>query len=137
MAKQGIRATTWRGSNRRLTLASTDPSMLGNVPGSIRVAWLLGIDVRIHFSWFLIFFIVVLSLADSFASENVTWSDTKSFVIAVIAAVLFFLSVLGHELAHAVVARRFRLSVTSRTLFAPGGVAHPSRAPRCATTDLL
>src|SRR5213594_528707 len=137
MAKQGIRATTWRGSNRRLTLASTDPSMLGNVPGSIRVARLLGIDVRIHFSWFLIFFIVVLSLADSFASENVTWSDTKSFVIAVIAAVLFFLSVLGHELAHAVVARRFRMSVTSITLFVLGGVANLAKEPPSAMSEFL
>jgi len=111
--------------------------MLGNVPGSIRVARLLGIDVRIHFSWFLIFFIVVLSLADSFASENVTWSDTKSFVIAVIAAVLFFLSVLGHELAHAVVARRFRMSVTSITLFVLGGVANLAKEPPSAMSEFL
>ena len=111
--------------------------MLGNVPGSIRVARLLGIDIRIHFSWFLIFFIVVLSLADSFASENVTWSDTKSFVIAVIAAVLFFLSVLGHELAHAVVARRFRMSVTSITLFVLGGVANLAKEPPSAMAEFF
>lgn len=107
------------------------------MPGSIRVARLLGIDVRIHFSWFLIFFIVVLSLADSFASENVTWSDTKSFVIAVIAAVLFFLSVLGHELAHALVARRFRMSVTSITLFVLGGVANLAKEPPSAMAEFL
>jgi Zn-dependent protease len=111
--------------------------MLGNVPGSIRVARLLGIDVRLHFSWFLIFFIVVLSLADSFASENVTWSDTKSFVIAVIAAALFFLSVLGHELAHAIVARRFRMSVSSITLFVLGGVANLSKEPPSAMSEFL
>ena len=111
--------------------------MLRNVPGSIRIARLLGIDIRIHFSWFLIFFIVVLSLADSFASENVTWSDTKSFVIAVIAAVLFFLSVLGHELAHALVARRFRMSVTSITLFVLGGVANLAKEPPSAMSEFL
>jgi len=107
------------------------------MPGSIRIARLLGIDIRIHFSWFLIFFIVVLSLADSFASENVTWSDTKSFVIAVIAAVLFFLSVLGHELAHALVARRFRMSVTSITLFVLGGVANLAKEPPSAMSEFL
>ena len=107
------------------------------MPGSIRVARLLGIDVRIHFSWFLIFFIVVLSLADSFASENEKWSDTKSFVIAVIAAVLFFLSVLGHELAHALVARRFRMSVTSITLFVLGGVANLAKEPPSAMAEFL
>ena len=111
--------------------------MLGNVSGSIRVARLLGIDIRIHFSWFLIFFIVVLSLADSFGAENVTWSDTKSFVIAVIAAALFFLSVLGHELAHAVVARRFGMSVSSITLFVLGGVANLAKEPPSAISEFL
>ena len=105
--------------------------------GSIRVARLLGIDIRIHFSWFLIFFIVVLSLADSFGAENVTWSDTKSFVIAVIAAALFFLSVLGHELAHAVVARRFGMSVSSITLFVLGGVANLAKEPPSAISEFL
>ena len=105
--------------------------------GSIRVARLLGIDIRIHFSWFLIFFIVVLSLADSFGSENVTWSDTKSFVIAVIAALLFFLSVLGHELAHAVVARRFAMNVSSITLFVLGGVANLAKEPPTALSEFL
>ena len=111
--------------------------MLRNVPGSIRIARLLGIDIRIHFSWFLIFFIVVLSLADSFGAENVTWSDTKSFVIAVIAAVLFFLSVLGHELAHAVVARRFGMDVSSITLFVLGGVANLAKEPPSAISEFL
>lgn len=111
--------------------------MLGNVPGSIRVARILGIDIRIHFSWFLIFFIVVISLAESFGADNVTWSDTKSFVIAVIAAVLFFLSVLGHELAHAVVARRFAMSVTSITLFVLGGVANLAKEPPSAMAEFL
>ena len=107
------------------------------MPGSIRIARLLGIDIRIHFSWFLIFFIVVLSLADSFGAENVTWSDTKSFVIAVIAAVLFFLSVLGHELAHAVVARRFGMDVSSITLFVLGGVANLAKEPPSAISEFL
>jgi len=111
--------------------------MLRNVPGSIRIARLLGIDIRIHFSWFLIFFIVVLSLADSFGAENVTWSDTKSFVIAVIAAVLFFLSVLGHELAHALVARRFGMDVSSITLFVLGGVANLAKEPPSAISEFL
>jgi Zn-dependent protease/CBS domain-containing protein len=111
--------------------------MLANMPGSIRVARLLGIDIRIHFSWFLIFFIVVISLAESFGADNVTWSDTKSFVIAVIAAVLFFLSVLGHELAHAVVARRFAMNVTSITLFVLGGVANLAKEPPSAMAEFL
>src|SRR5256886_4247997 len=107
------------------------------VAGPIRVARILRIDIRIHFSWFLIFFIVVLSLADSFGSEHVTWSDTNSFVIAVIAAMLFFLSVLGHDLAHALVARRFAMNVSSITLFVLGGVANLAKEPPTAQSEFL
>jgi len=82
------------------------------MPGSIRVARILGIDIRIHISWLLIFFIVTLSLADQvFPFSYPTWSQQKTFIVAAITALLFFLSVVLHELAQAVVARRFRMTV--------------------------
>src|SRR2546426_12678827 len=72
------------------------------VPGSIRVARILGIDLRIHISWLLIFFIVTLSLADQvFPFSYLQWSQQKTFIVAAITALLFFTSVVLHELAHA------------------------------------
>jgi Zn-dependent protease/CBS domain-containing protein len=111
--------------------------MLGNVPGSVRVARLFGIDINIHFSWILIFFLVVLNLADSFPQQFPQWSNQKGLVVASITAFLFFASVLGHELAHSLVARKFQMSVSSITLFLLGGVANLKKEPPSAKAEFF
>jgi Zn-dependent protease/CBS domain-containing protein len=112
--------------------------MLGNVPGSIRIARLLGIDIRIHVSWILIFFLVVLSLSDQvFPRQFPQWSNQKNFVVSAITAFLFFGSVLAHELSHSLVARRFRMSVSSITLFLLGGVANLTKEPPSAKAEFF
>lgn len=108
------------------------------MPGSITVARILGIDIRIHFSWFLIFVLILLSLADRVLPQlRPNWSDQKTYVVAVITAVLFFVSVLLHELAHALTARVFRMPVSSITLFLLGGVANLAKEPPSARAELL
>src|SRR5881396_4189663 len=108
------------------------------MPGSIRVARIFGIDVRIHVSWLLIFFLVVLSLSDQvFPSRFPQWSNQKSLVVAAITAFLFFGSVLAHELAHSLVARRFQMSVSSITLFLLGGVANLRKEPPSAKAEFF
>jgi len=111
--------------------------MLGNMPGSVRVARLFGIDINIHFSWLLIFFLVVLNLADSFPQQFPQWSNQKGLVVASITAFLFFGSVLAHELAHSLVARRFQMSVSSITLFLLGGVANLRKEPPSAKAEFF
>jgi Zn-dependent protease len=111
--------------------------MLGNVPGSVRIARLFGIDINIHFSWILIFFLVVLNLADSFPQQFPQWSNQKGLFVASITAFLFFGSVLGHELAHSLVARRFQMSVSSITLFLLGGVANLRKEPPSAKAEFF
>jgi Zn-dependent protease/CBS domain-containing protein len=111
--------------------------MLGNVPGSIRIARLFGIDINIHFSWILIFFLVVLNLADSFPQQFPQWSNQKGLVVAAITAFLFFGSIVGHELAHSLVARRFHMSVSSITLFLLGGVANLRKEPPSAQAEFF
>jgi Zn-dependent protease/CBS domain-containing protein len=108
------------------------------VPGSFRVARVLGIDIRIHISWVLIFLLVLLSLADQvFPASYPQWSQQKTFIVSAVAALLFFLSVLLHELAHAVVARRFKMSVSSITLFLLGGVANLTKEPPSAKAEFF
>ncbi|MGH2473088.1 MAG: site-2 protease family protein [Candidatus Limnocylindria bacterium] len=107
------------------------------MPGSVRVARLFGIDINIHFSWILIFFLVVLNLADSFPQQFPQWSNQKGLVVAAITAFLFFASVLGHELAHSLVARRFQMSVSSITLFLLGGVANLRKEPPTAQAEFF
>ena len=108
------------------------------MPGSITVARVLGIDIRIHFSWFLIFVLILLSLADRVLPQlRPNWSDQKTYIVAVITAVLFFVSVLLHELAHALTARGFRMPVSSITLFLLGGVANLAKEPPSARAEFL
>lgn len=108
------------------------------MPGSFRVARVLGIDIRIHISWLLIFFLVLLSLADQvFPAAYPQWSQQKTFIVSAIAALLFFTSVLLHELAHAIVALRFKMSVSSITLFLLGGVANLTKEPPSARAEFF
>jgi Zn-dependent protease/CBS domain-containing protein len=108
------------------------------VPGSFRVARILGIDIRIHISWALIFLLVLLSLADQvFPASYPQWSQQKTFIVSAVAALLFFTSVLLHELAHAVVARHFKMSVSSITLFLLGGVANLTKEPPSAKAEFF
>jgi Zn-dependent protease/CBS domain-containing protein len=108
------------------------------MPGSIRVARLFGIDIRVHISWILIFFLVVISLADSIYPDRFpAWSRQKTFIVSAVTAFFFFASVLAHELAHSLVARRFRMSVSSITLFLLGGVANLTREPPSARAEFL
>lgn len=108
------------------------------MPGSILIARVLGIEIRIHVSWFLIFGLVLFTLSDRvLPAIRPTWSDEKTVIVAAVAAILFFTSVLAHELAHAVVARAFRMPVSSITLFLLGGVANLAKEPPSARAEFL
>ena len=106
------------------------------MPGSFRIARILGIDLRVHLSWILIFLLVTFSLADQvFPFTYPTWSQQKTIIVAAITALLFFGSVVVHEFAHALVARRFKMSVSSITLFLLGGVASLTKEPPSAKAE--
>jgi Zn-dependent protease/CBS domain-containing protein len=99
-----------------------------------KVGRLAGIDLSIHPSWLVIAFLITYSLAESqFPRMFRGWTDAEYWVVAGTTAVLFFASVLAHELSHAIVARRFGLKVEGITLFIFGGattIDADSRTPR-------
>jgi Zn-dependent protease len=106
------------------------------MPGSFRVARLFGIELRIHISWVVIFGLVFFSLwNDVFPSQYPFWSDQKTLIVSAITAVLFFGSIVAHELSHSLVARRFRMRVSSITLFLLGGVANLQEEPPTAKAE--
>ena len=106
------------------------------MPGSFRVARLFGIEIRIHISWVVIFAIVLYSLwSDAFAHYG--WSDQKRAIVSAITALLFFCSILAHELSHSLVARRFKMAVSSITLFLLGGVANLRQEPPSAKAEFF
>ena len=108
------------------------------MPGSFRVARLFGIELRIHVSWVVIFGLVFFNLwNDIFPSQYPFWSDQKTLFVSAITAVLFFCSIVAHELSHSLVARRFNMRVSSITLFLLGGVANLQEEPPSAKAEFF
>lgn len=98
---------------------------------------LFGITIRIDWSWLVIFALVSWSLSASFGQMHQAWSLSLDWSLAIGASLLFFLSVLIHELAHSLVARARGVPVRSITLFLFGGISNIQREPRSAVEELL
>jgi len=104
--------------------------------GSLSLGTILGIPIRVHSSWFLVAALVTWSLAGGyFPQEYPGWAATTYWLIGAITAVIFFASVLFHELGHSIVALRERVPVRSITLFIFGGVAQIGREPSTAGAE--
>jgi Zn-dependent protease/predicted transcriptional regulator len=95
--------------------------------GGLRIGRILGIPIYVHSSWFIIFALITLSLRTQFNSQHPAWSPAQHWSLGVITSLLFFASVLFHELAHSVVAMRYKIPVVSITLFVFGGLARIGR----------
>ena len=93
----------------------------------IKVGRLRGIPIYLHSSWFLIFALITFSLAIQFKSQHPQWTETQHWTLGVLTSLLFFASVVFHEMGHSVVALHYRIPVFSITLFVFGGLARISR----------
>ncbi len=97
------------------------------------MARIAGIDIEIHPSWLLILGFVAWSLSDAFFPDHYeSWSTFAYWAVGISSAVLLFVTVLIHEMAHALVARHRGLPVPRITLFIFGGMSHMSRQPATA-----
>ena len=100
-----------------------------------RLGRILGIPIYLHASWFIIFVLITLSLSVYFAHLNPHWTRAQHWTVGIATSLLFFGSVLFHELAHSVVALRYRIPVMSITLFVFGGIARIGREPSSAKQE--
>jgi Zn-dependent protease/CBS domain-containing protein len=83
-----------------------------------------GIRIGVNWSWLIVFALIVWSLAAAvFPSQNPGFSDGEYVALAVAAALLFFASLLLHELGHALQARREGVEIEGINLWLFGGVA--------------
>jgi Zn-dependent protease/predicted transcriptional regulator len=98
---------------------------------------IFGIQVRIDWSWLFIFFLVTWNLAFLFADLHPEWNLAVRWGLAITASLLFFLSVLAHELAHSLVARRSGIPVRNITLFLFGGVSNIERNPKSPIDEFM
>ncbi|HSL65622.1 MAG TPA: site-2 protease family protein [Gaiellaceae bacterium] len=90
---------------------------------SFRIARIAGIDVGVNWSWLVVFALIVWSIAIDLGDRYESLSQAGALAAAVVAAALFFGSLLAHELGHAVVARREGMEIDGITLWLFGGVA--------------
>jgi len=96
---------------------------------SLRMGKIFGININIDWSWLLIFTLVSWSLASSFSLAHPDWTVPMQWGLALAAALLFFVSILAHELAHAVAARAMGIPVRNITLFLFGGISNIQKEP--------
>ncbi|CAA9477276.1 MAG: hypothetical protein AVDCRST_MAG65-1209 [uncultured Solirubrobacteraceae bacterium] len=92
----------------------------------MQLARILGIRIGVNASWFLVLFVFVFLLTDSFTA-SLGGSRTAGYVTAVVASLLFFASIVLHELGHALAARRDGIAVAGIDLFFFGGLMRMNR----------
>ncbi|MEE8347052.1 MAG: site-2 protease family protein [Dehalococcoidia bacterium] len=91
--------------------------------GSYRLLRIFGIDILVHWSWLAIFVLLTWWLSQGFFKDQYgDWTGGQRWAAAVVAALTFFVSILLHELAHSLVAKREGMPVKNITLFIFGGV---------------
>ncbi len=103
----------------------------------IRLGRIFGIQVTLDLSWIVVFLLICWNLTMVFATWHPKWALAESLILAVVAALLFFASVLAHELAHSLVARSYGVPVHEIRLFLFGGVSNLEREPPSPEAELL
>lgn len=99
--------------------------------GSLKLASVMGIPIRVHFSWLIIFGLITWSLSAFYFPKVAPELPGLSYWLSgAMAALLLFISVVLHELSHSYIALRYGLKITSITLFIFGGVAQMKSEPQ-------
>ena len=108
----------------------------GQKRDALTLGALFGIPIRANLSWFVIVALITWSLAGSYLpAQAAGWSTSTYWLVGGLTAILFFGSVLLHELGHSLVARREGVLVRDITLFLFGGVAQLEDEPPTAGAE--
>ncbi len=98
---------------------------------SFKLTKIFNIPVEVNYSWFIILSLIVFTLAmNFFPATDPELNPFTHWIMAIIAALLLFASLLAHELSHSLVAQRNNLPIKGITLFVFGGVAHMEKEPQ-------
>lgn len=96
-----------------------------------------GIPIAIDYSWFIIFLLIAWTVGFGMAPiEYPGLGPVTYFIIGLLASVLLFVSILVHELAHSIVAKKNGLKIRQITLFIFGGVSQMEEEPQTASLEL-
>jgi Zn-dependent protease len=102
-----------------------------------RIGRIFGINIRIDWSWVVIFLLTTWNLGTVFGSYHADWGFALRWGVAALAALLFFASVLVHELAHSLIAKARGIPVRNITLHLFGGVSNIQREPDSPSSEFL
>jgi Zn-dependent protease/predicted transcriptional regulator len=103
---------------------------------SFRIGRLFGIEIEIDYTWFIVFvLLMVLVSTDILAKQLPGLALGTRWLVAAFTTVLFFASVLLHELSHSVVAKAQGLGISGITLFIFGGVSKMTDEPKSAGAE--
>ncbi|MCL5094029.1 MAG: site-2 protease family protein [Patescibacteria group bacterium] len=102
---------------------------------AVKLFKIFGIQIDIDFSWVIIFLLVVWILAFQFFPRFYPFSTTTNIILGFITSIVFFASVIFHELAHSLVAKRQGINVKKITLFIFGGVSQITEEPGTAKAE--
>lgn len=89
--------------------------------GNISLGRVFGIPLRLHYTWFIIFALVTYSLV--FYDAGQPYPIEQRIILGILTSLLFFASVITHELAHSILAIHNNIPVKEITLFVFGGVS--------------
>src|SRR6266851_7951514 len=104
---------------------------------NVKLGRISGIEIGLHYSWFIIAALITFSLGEHFRQVNPNWGTGQIWIAALVTAALFFVTLLLHELAHSLVAQARGLKVRAITLFALGGVSQIQDDAADAKTELM
>ncbi|HEX4047901.1 MAG TPA: site-2 protease family protein [Elusimicrobiota bacterium] len=101
----------------------------------IKLGRYFGIEIGLHVSWFIIAFLIIFSVAQDFRAHNPDWTNSAVWGTALVTGLLFFVTIIVHEMAHSLVAQARGIPVKAITLFALGGVSQIEKESEDAKTE--
>ena len=103
---------------------------------NFQLARIFGIRIGVSASWFFVLFFLIYWLGTEYFPQVLTVSSSTDYLIAVLAALGYFASLVLHELGHALTARRLGIPIAGIDLWFFGGLAHMRREPQSAGEEL-
>ena len=105
---------------------------------TLKLFKILGIPIGLDPSWFLVFALITWVLAvNYFPADFKEWTKLQYWSIAAVTSIIFFASVLLHELGHSIMALRYKLPVKSITMYIFGGISEITSEPKNALAEFV
>jgi Zn-dependent protease/CBS domain-containing protein len=102
---------------------------------SLRLGKFKGIPIGAHYTWLIAFVLITVLLIHHYSVQYPNWTSETRWVMGLITSMLFFLSIIGHELAHSLVALAKGIPVRSITLFVFGGISQIAQEAATASAE--